>query len=295
MTSSGPNLCTTGQSSNLNVLHWTNPGNVTAEDGTLATLTGDGASSADTLDSFGFGFSIPAGATITGILVEAKLKSSDATWKTFVNLFVDASTHTTAATSKTNGATTTTLAWTSFGSSSDTWGRTWTPTEINGANFGPIIGFSATLGNTVVASIDAIRVTVYYTSPTTVTPSTLALTTSRQTPTIFQQTRVKPSSLANTITRQTPTVRLAQPVRPASLALVTARFAPTLLSITAVRPAVIALTLSGQTPTLFLLVPLKSSAILEANYADSQTFEALYATTKTLEGNYADSQTVEAF
>jgi len=163
MSTAGPNFCTTGQSSNLNVLHWTSPGNVTAEDGTLATLTGNGASSADTLDSYGYGFSIPSGSTIDGITVEAKLKSSDGTWKTFVNVFVDANTHTTAGTSKTNGATTTTLAWTSFGSSSDTWGRTWTTSEVNGANFGPIIGFSATLGNTVVASIDAIRITVTYT------------------------------------------------------------------------------------------------------------------------------------
>lgn len=128
---------------------------------------------------------------------------------------------------------------------------------------------------------------------TQVTPSTLSLTTSLQTPTVLTPQYARPASLTNTITLQTPSAILTQPFTPGTLSLVTATFAPAVVLKTIVTPSTIALTLSGQTPVLFVITTFKTSATLEANYAYSGIFEAQYADSQALEANYADSATLE--
>ena len=54
---------------------WTNIGNVGADDGTPATCRPAGAGFTATLRATNFGFSIPAGATIIGVLAEVEAKS----------------------------------------------------------------------------------------------------------------------------------------------------------------------------------------------------------------------------
>ncbi|MBL0336185.1 MAG: T9SS type A sorting domain-containing protein [Chitinophagaceae bacterium] len=69
-------------------------------------------------------------------------------------------------------------SWTSsdsyftYGSSSDLWGLTWTPADVNGAGFG--VAVSATTSTGLVslllsAQVDHIRITVYYSVPLPVT------------------------------------------------------------------------------------------------------------------------------
>src|SRR4051794_25792889 len=78
MASEGPN----SPSSAVNTdegseIAWVNPGNVTASDNNRATATAalDDVNS-QALDVTGFGFSIPAGASITGILLELERSAS---------------------------------------------------------------------------------------------------------------------------------------------------------------------------------------------------------------------------
>ena len=116
----------------------------------------------------GFGFSIPALATITGIRVEVEKSAWDisilATVKdNDVKLVKGGSP---IGDNKAHGSSTwtDTDAYDSYGDTTDAWGTTWTPTEINASDFGVV--FSAKINGLVslipTARVDHIRVTVFY-------------------------------------------------------------------------------------------------------------------------------------
>ncbi|HEY6330719.1 MAG TPA: hypothetical protein VI756_15390 [Blastocatellia bacterium] len=176
MASQGPNFPTTG-ADNGNYISgepWSDPGNITAQDGSLASSTlPHGTVSiptqSDDILATGFGFTIPSTATIDGILVEVKEEgggnvqtSPSGVYTTddggVSDFFAEDPEDTWPAT----------LAWVSYGGPTDLWGTTWTPAQINSANFGAGISAEnpATSGLAQIASIDAIRITVYYTVPT---------------------------------------------------------------------------------------------------------------------------------
>lgn len=74
----GPNGTGTGaDDASVGTITWSNPGNITASDNTYATnLTGCITSVSHYLKATNFGFSVPAGATITGITVEIERKGT---------------------------------------------------------------------------------------------------------------------------------------------------------------------------------------------------------------------------
>lgn len=145
---------------------WTNVGNVGAEDSNWAEIT---ANTYDTNDwsyvirATNFGLSIPAGATIDGILVEifgyqavgnnAPLYvqlTKDGTTGVGDNLGVGAATWATSPGEKRD-----------FGGAAAKWGTTWSDTDFN-SSFGVLFANQAT-GNNADIYINYIRVTVYYT------------------------------------------------------------------------------------------------------------------------------------
>ena len=167
MASQGPNFPTSAANNTfLGSVGWVNVTNIETDDNNSATavltLMGDVTNFA--LGS-AFGFSIPAGATINGILLEVKRAAG-------LISNIDTSTNG-AALTKDGGSNfisknpsdswPTVLTYQSYGSSSDLWGTTWTPAQINSNLFGA--GISATNNGGVLdtASVDAIRVTVFYT------------------------------------------------------------------------------------------------------------------------------------
>lgn len=160
---------------------WTNPNNAKVSDNVYATRTVNFTTS-HYLKATNLGFTIPAGSTIDGILVEvekkllssagnrsvqdssAKIVKADGTFGTTNKAIV--------------GNWSTTESYVSYGSSSDLWGETWSSTEINDVDFG--FGLSVTgqadIGS-AEADVDHIRITVYYTeaagTPTSVTSDTV--------------------------------------------------------------------------------------------------------------------------
>lgn len=117
-----------------------------------------------------FGFAIPTGATITGIKAEVLRKASaisavkDTAWLlSGINV---------TGTSHTSG-----IFWTMnplyevYGDSTDLWGRTWTDADINASGFGFFLkAFNLTpSATTTTASVDHVRVTVYYQTATGIT------------------------------------------------------------------------------------------------------------------------------
>ena len=120
---------------------------------------------------YGFGFSIPPGNIIDGIVVTVEAsKNSAGSDKTFdVSLSYDNGTSWTAI--KNTGAMTTTDNTYSLGGAADTWGySSWTPAVINSDLFRVRLDVNGTVGS---VKIDSTQATVFYSLPgTTATVAT---------------------------------------------------------------------------------------------------------------------------
>lgn len=146
---------------------WTNPANALTENGSYATQTGSpGCRTA----YYGFGFSIPTGATIRGI--ETRMKG-------FTNTADPARKFSTALTKQsglgTGGKTDlatygsqidsaqapTANEFRAMGSTTELWGTTWTPAEINASSFGSFAS-NTSAGVGINYSLDVIQVRVAY-------------------------------------------------------------------------------------------------------------------------------------
>jgi hypothetical protein len=145
-----------------------------ASSGTLATALGaDGGTTAsvtltastngaENLDMTNFGFSIPTTATITGISVEMNRWSSSATGlrdETVRLLKGSAVGNNKASATDWNTVQTTVVM---YGSSSDVWGTTWTPAEVNNSNFGVTLDVDRDNGGNITATVDYVRITITY-------------------------------------------------------------------------------------------------------------------------------------
>jgi hypothetical protein len=120
----------------------------------------------------GFGFSIPTGATINGIVVTLQAKSYDAqgagnnardySVKIVKNNTITGTDKSTLDSLTPNN----TYVNRTYGGSTDLWGETWTAADINNSNFG--IAYSAELvlfaKNYVQADVRNLRITVHYTT-----------------------------------------------------------------------------------------------------------------------------------
>jgi Tfp pilus assembly protein PilX len=143
---------------------WTSSTNVYTSNNVYATATINGSSQSANLDVTGFGFSIPAGATINGIDVDIERKASATSSIEDFDVYVLKNG---SATGITDHASTT--DWTtsdstrSYGNSSDLWGTTWTVSDINASNFGVRLKATNLTGTSKTASVDWVQVTVFYT------------------------------------------------------------------------------------------------------------------------------------
>jgi hypothetical protein len=146
---------------------WANPNNVFVQDGVAASVAITAAQfNSVYLNVTGYGFAIPANATITGIKVTAVVRGSTSDLSDFSVLIIKGGA--VVGVDHSNN-----IIWSNsfanqvYGSSSDLWGVSWTPADINSANFG--VAYSAANTNvsfTRTAYIDWLGITVYYTTPT---------------------------------------------------------------------------------------------------------------------------------
>lgn len=149
----------------VGTIAWANPGNITADDGTNAVAAGmNNSEISHYLVSSSHGFSIPAGATIDGIVVEVD-RHQGATQSMADHRLRIVKGGTIGATDRADTGTIwpTTPTTVSYGSSSDLWGETWTVSDINASNFGVALASIQPSGSPVQARVDFIRITVHYT------------------------------------------------------------------------------------------------------------------------------------
>jgi hypothetical protein len=136
---------------------FTNPNNAFAQD-TLYAVCGHG----DEQRYGNFSFTIPPSATINGILVTMVANSTSTQTPRNFNAslyFGSSNSHTSTKTTGNFGSTESTLT---VGGATDTWGRTWSASEINNTNFRLRLD-SGTHDNGETINLNYVHVTVYFT------------------------------------------------------------------------------------------------------------------------------------
>ena len=156
-----------------------NNGGTFANDGTVGTIAISNPSSAQLSDNSyctsvlllgqitnylkatTFGFTIPLDATVNGIVVEVEKSTTLSTSITdnSVKIVKGGSITGTELASASQWATAD--AYATYGTATELWGTTWTPTDINSGNFGIVISGVAAVAAT--AQIDHVRISIYYT------------------------------------------------------------------------------------------------------------------------------------
>lgn len=137
-----------------------NPGNAAVSDNAYVTATLLLGQVSHYLKVTGFGFTVPADATITGILVEIERSAtvSVSITDSSVKLVKGGTIGGTDKATGTNWPTSD--AYASYGADGDLWGQTLTPVDVNASNFGVAIATTAVAGAGI--QIDHIRITVYW-------------------------------------------------------------------------------------------------------------------------------------
>lgn len=165
MANTGNTAPTSGTSvTGVGTTGWTNPGNILSDDGADATCNSLGGSYY--LVAKTFGFAIPAGATINGILVRVEASEhTSGTEPLLAQLQDDAGNLTGSSKSAANegNISGTTKAVYTYGSTSDVWGATLTDTIVNDADFGVRLWFTTAHD----VRIDYVTMAVEYTPAAT--------------------------------------------------------------------------------------------------------------------------------
>lgn len=145
----------------IGTLAWSSPGSAISSNDDYATASLGFSQVTHYLRVTNFGFTVTAGAAIDGIIVGVERNASvadcitDASVRLYTGSFVGSDKAT-----ATHWPTTDTYV--DYGGAADVWGAVLTDTNINASSFG--VGIAATrIGSSSFASIDHIRITVYYT------------------------------------------------------------------------------------------------------------------------------------
>ncbi|MEZ6048647.1 MAG: putative Ig domain-containing protein [Planctomycetaceae bacterium] len=138
----------TASVSSSGTTHWTNSGDAAGNNSsTFATINVDKDDTTEKLRLTNYGFSIPSTATIKGITVTLETDSSVAS-PLLTGFPVQISKN---GTTSSGNPGTTTGTWQGgqvvYGGSTDLWGTTWSPSDINSSNFGVLVAPDLSLGS----------------------------------------------------------------------------------------------------------------------------------------------------
>ena len=144
----------------IGAVAWLNPANVLTSNDLYAQGSFSGTSASNYLQVSGFGFAVPTYAVITGIevLIERNSPVSSTIQDNIVSLVKGGTI--TGDNKATPAFWASADADVSYGGNSVLWGTSWTPAEVNDANFGVVI--SASSNAVSIANIDHIGIKVYY-------------------------------------------------------------------------------------------------------------------------------------
>jgi hypothetical protein len=183
--SSGPSAPgTMSNDTTVGTVAWSVPNNAKVSDDTYTTASGSAVFVSNYLKATNFGFGIPTGARIDGIVVTVERKTDSTSVKDIgvylvkngtiggTNHVSTGSAGYTACLAPVTGSDCWSTAETvvTYGNSTDLWGLSWAPDDINNALSGIVFEASRTYGTGArTISVDSITMTVYYTPPPTLT------------------------------------------------------------------------------------------------------------------------------
>jgi hypothetical protein len=183
MTTAGPNTCSTLANESEGLVDWSTTNNTTTSNNSYTTsgsLTSSNSVS-EYLDLTGWGFSIPAGATIDGITVSIERSwtgsgTSNVQDTSLRLLKAGTKVGDDKAATATNWPTSDGTA--TYGGAADLWGTTWTDSDINASNFGFALKVENDGSGSKTARLDYVTITVNYTggaAPTSVSNSLMLM------------------------------------------------------------------------------------------------------------------------
>lgn len=168
--SANPTSCTSVSGSGSGTRAWSDPSRAISSNNSRARVSVDGTTSY-WLKCVSYGFAIPSGATITGVRVNVERKSSstdnggsrDAGMRLVKAGVIGATDRATATIYTTSDVTET------HGTATDLWGDSWTPADINNANFGAAFMTTkpSSSGSAQTVGVDVITILVDYIADTT--------------------------------------------------------------------------------------------------------------------------------
>mgnify|MGYP001611182468 CR=1 FL=1 len=144
----------------VGTIDWDTPSNASASDDTKASATLLLSEVSKYLKATNFGFNIPTGSTIRGIVVEVERSSALATTAEDNSISLVKGGTIEGDNKAAAGAWPTSDTYATYGSATDLWGLTWSAEDINLSTFGVAVAADATAAAT--ARIDHIRITVHY-------------------------------------------------------------------------------------------------------------------------------------
>lgn len=145
---------------------WTAPGNAASSNNAYATASLGNGVATHYLKATGFGFAIPATATINGIEANVERSASNSgSVRDYSVKLVKGGTVTGTSYADTSSSWSTTDIYKTYGGQTDLWGATFTPADINSANFGLAFSARQSGGGTRTARVDYVNITVYYAMP----------------------------------------------------------------------------------------------------------------------------------
>jgi hypothetical protein len=195
----GPNFPTaaTGSTNSIGggTVAWTNPTNIEANDGSLATCL-PGTAITDDLRGGTFNFSIPSTATIVGITLEVNASAFVNGIEAYHTVVLEGGGG--ASANRAAGVLSNSLTTATFGGPTDLWGTTWTPAQINAGGFVANVTFQSTAGGPGTISVDFFRVTVNYNQDANVNAAGVSATGSIGTPALSGTATVSPAGVSST-------------------------------------------------------------------------------------------------
>lgn len=150
-----------GENEGLGDASWTDPEFGGATDALYAVSTLTAGQTSVRLKITDYGFTVPGGATITGIKVDiTRYATSEDIQDLQVRLVKGGLTQTHDKAAGGNWPDGDNIGTVSYGGDADLWGDTWTPANINDAGFGAVLRVQTVGGDT--ANVDGLEITVYY-------------------------------------------------------------------------------------------------------------------------------------
>jgi len=147
---------------------WTDVDNIKLDDGNYAraATSFDPGWTSHYLKATNFGFTIPGGATINGILVEIEERDGGSTGKITDNVvsLLDENGALTGDNKAKVPAWTAVTTYEDYGGAADDWNAGLSAANINDGDFGVVLSVDEVDDNFATASVDHIQITVYYTA-----------------------------------------------------------------------------------------------------------------------------------